>query len=261
MYSTNIYIYTQKQKVLLLNPDELYKIRWRPVYTKNLRASKGVNNTILFQFMNQDQKPVDVTDMVFTLRLMNREGDTLLLKKDLVIHNAERGQAKLILLEGELDLFEAQLGNYSITVDDTTLEVPVFVDDNAGGRGVIAIEDAVYPEFLESTEITLPPQMPAASSRNFQDQEEHPTTVSSQWVPISSFQTLQYKTDTFEGEIEIQAANSAVNNGEWFDVHLVEYTDTLGTTGIYYYNIEGVFPRMRLKISTIQGSVKDVLIR
>lgn len=261
MYSTNVYLYPQKQKVLLLRPDELYKIRWRPVYTKNLRVSKGVDNAILFQFMNQDQKPVDVTGLEFIFRMMNREGNELLLTKNLVIHNIDRGQAKLILTEEELDSISKQLANYSITVEDTASNEPVFVDDNAGARGVIDIEDAVFPEFVPSTFVTVPPSMPAGSSRNFQDNPEVPTTVSSHWNPLYSTQTVQYKLDGFEGVVVFQAADSNVKNGDWFDLDEIEYTDTLGTSGTYYNNVEGMYAKMRIKIDTVQGELKEVYVR
>jgi len=259
MYSTNMYLYPQQHKVLLLNSNDLYNIRWRPVYTKNLRASKGVDNTILFWFLNQDQKPVDVTGMTFTFRLMNREGDKLLLTKELVDHLPERGKSKLILTEAELDGIDTQLANYSVTVNAE--HEPVFTDDNAGARGVISIEDAAFPKHIESLEITLPPSMPAESNKNWTEYDETVPTISSQWVPDNSLQTMQYKVTDYEGDIIIQAADHTEGNGHWFDVDTINYA--IPTSGTYYINIEGMYPRMRLKFdpATTTGSVDEVLVR
>ncbi len=62
MYSTTAYLYQQKQTVLILDSSGAYfKRRWQPVYAKNLKINRGVDNVILFEFINQDQKPVNIS--------------------------------------------------------------------------------------------------------------------------------------------------------------------------------------------------------
>jgi hypothetical protein len=40
-----------------------------PVYAKPLTLNKGVDNRIQFQFLNQEQKPVDITGKSITCRI------------------------------------------------------------------------------------------------------------------------------------------------------------------------------------------------
>ena len=82
MYSTTAYIYQQIQRILLIDTEgvgEVFVRRWQPVYAKKLTINKGVDNVILFEFINQDQKPVNITGSTFRFRLLNQTGDELLI--------------------------------------------------------------------------------------------------------------------------------------------------------------------------------------
>ena len=68
MYSTPVYLYQQKQQVLLPATDGSYfQRRWQPVYAKKLKVNRGVDNVILFEFINQDQKPVNIIRQYYYL--------------------------------------------------------------------------------------------------------------------------------------------------------------------------------------------------
>ena len=84
MYSTTAYIYQQIQRILLIDTSgvgDVFDRRWEPVYTKNLKINKGVDNVILFEFINQDQKPVNIAGSSFVFRVVNQAGDELLITK------------------------------------------------------------------------------------------------------------------------------------------------------------------------------------
>ena len=72
MYSTTVYLYQQIQTVLLIDISGAYfNARWQPVYAKSLKLNLGVDNVILFQFQNQDQKPVNTSGATFTFRIIS----------------------------------------------------------------------------------------------------------------------------------------------------------------------------------------------
>ena len=81
MYSTQVFIYTQRQIVVLLSG---YSPRsYMPQYAKPLTLHKGVDNQLQFQFLNQEQKPVDITGKSITCRIINYTGGEILLQKAL----------------------------------------------------------------------------------------------------------------------------------------------------------------------------------
>ena len=82
MYSTTAYLYQQIIRVLLIDTSGGYfTARYDPVYAKTLTVNKGVDNVLLFEFINQDQKPVNITGSTFRFRLMNQAGNELLLER------------------------------------------------------------------------------------------------------------------------------------------------------------------------------------
>ena len=78
MYSTTAYIYQQKTRVIMLDSSgQYFTLRYEPVYAKRLTINKGVDNVILFEFINQDEKPVNITGSTMIFRLVNQAGDAL----------------------------------------------------------------------------------------------------------------------------------------------------------------------------------------
>ena len=67
MYSTEVYIYQQLTRVVALDSVDptIFTYRYNPVYSKILTINKGVDNVLLFQFVNQNEKPVNVTGSTF----------------------------------------------------------------------------------------------------------------------------------------------------------------------------------------------------
>jgi hypothetical protein len=104
MYSTTVYLYQQRTRVLLLDTGDgsTFTYRWDPVYAKKLTINKGVDNVILFEFINQDQKPVNITGSTFLFRALSQDGTKILLEKSMVTLNAPLGRSKVTLTTAEL---------------------------------------------------------------------------------------------------------------------------------------------------------------
>ena len=116
MYATSVFIYTQRQIVVLLYGNSVRK--YMPQYAKPLTLHKGVDNKIQFQFLNQEQKPVDITGKTITCRIINYNGTEVLINKALTLELAATGIAALYLNAADLEDIDAQQAHYS-------LEIPV----------------------------------------------------------------------------------------------------------------------------------------
>lgn len=247
MYSTLAYLYQQTHMVILLDASGTYNsIRYRPVYSKNLVASRGVDNVILIRFMNQEQKPVDITGLTFTFRVISQDGTQLLLSKELETVTASSGHTKLTLVESELDEIVAQRANYSITVDRNNLTESVYVDDNAGARGVLEIQDAAMPQFEASQTVTMAANPGTSTS-----------VYSSEWEPGNYLQTVQYNLDAFEGVITVET--SVNGSAPWYEVDSVEYTSA--TTASKYLNLSGWYNTVRLRVEYTAGEIDTIYVR
>lgn len=258
MYSTTAYLYQQIQKVLLVDISGAYfNVRWQPVYAKNLKLNLGVDNVILFQFQNQDQKPVNISGATFTFRMISQNGESLLYSKELVSLNNQLGRAKVTIPAADTARFQAQPASWSLEVSSGVLDQAVFTDDYAGARGDIDIVDSVFPAFVASQELTIGAQAP---SNNIY----YTSTVATDG---SSLTTFQIDTSRFTGNLTAQGATTTDN--EWYNVDVRDLntgnivanltfnnaTDKLGI------NVEGFHPYIRLEFGIASGNITNILYR
>lgn len=242
MYSTTAYLYQQKQTVLLIDTSGAYfQRRWQPVYTKNLKIHRGVDNVILFEFVNQDEKPVNITGSTVTFRLISTNGDILLLSKDLEILNATTGRAKITLLSTELDEIDAQPVGWSLERNQATSELyePVFTDAYSGGRGKADVVDSVYPAFVPSGIMNVP----TWPEKGWEDpNRNHTGAVYAQGRPLHTF---QFTFDNFSGNIKAQGSQTQL--GPWYDIGSQKQYVNRETRD--YFNVEGFHAYLRFEVN------------
>ena len=261
MYITTAYLYQQIQKVLLIDISGAYfDARWDPVYAKNLTLNLGVDNVILFQFQNQDQKPVNISGITFTFRIISQNGEDLMFAKELVPLNAATGRAKVTITAEETNWVQPQPASYSIEMTSGVLDQAVFTDDQAGARGVINIVDSVFPAFVASEVLTVPSQAPA-------NNVYYTSTVTTDGSPLTTF---QLDANNITGNISVQGATDATaNTVEWYDVPFLDLetgntvaqltlTDSFKRIGI---NVSGYHPYIRLALNFAKGELDSITYR
>lgn len=263
MYSTTAYLYQQKTKVLMIDTGgDYFTMRYNPVYAKKLTINKGVDNVLLFEFINQDEKPVNITGSTMVFRLVDQGGVELMNETEMTILNALYGRAKVTLPAGALDAIRAQPASYSITRRSGNLTEAVFVDAQAGARADVDIMDSVYPEFYPSAECTIPTMQlsaqtgsPSGSPATYPDWARNPNAVIDSWSPImnteyySSFivptgplTTVQMDLVGYTGTIKAQWAENYQSS--WNNI--TDSTLYLNKTETVHMNIVGYYPILRL---------------
>ena len=244
MYSTTIYLYQQIIRVLLVDTGGGYfTARWDPVYAKQLTVNKGVDNVLLFEFINQDEKPVNITGSTFKFRLLNQTGDRLLLEKDMVILSATLGRVKVVLDTADTIEILAQPGSYSIERTQGNYVQAAFTDANAGARADCNIVDSVLPQFVASQPVTIPTiygknAWPQAGPQSWPDWALSPQPISRNYLTEyyssqinttgASLTTIKYDLVHFTGTIKAQAAQDY--EALWVDVtESIQHYDATGT--------------------------------
>ena len=143
MYATKIYLYKQSQLGIFFNQDSdngiLNSQRNRYMYSGILKATKGVDTVIEFQFLDQNQKPVNLESTPLTFKLINSEDNSALLSKGMAVTVPEKGKATITLTDTDLSNIDAQRAKYSVTRVKSGLTELAYVDDNAGSQGYIDI--------------------------------------------------------------------------------------------------------------------------
>jgi len=266
MYSTQAYIYQQIAQVLLIDTGdgETFTYRYDPVYAKRLTINKGVDNVILFEFINQQEKPVNITGSTFIFRAVNTDGDRILVEKVMVILNAATGRAKVTLTTADLLEVLAQPANYSIARTSGNLTEAVFTNAQSGARAPVDIVDSILPQHIPSVSLTIPTtklsaqasydgttwgQYPASSywygnpnGGNYWNSFLNTEFFSSFIEPVNSVTTVQMTLDGYTGTIKAQAAENY--QSIWYNV--TDSTTYLDKTGTIHMNIVGWYPLLRL---------------
>jgi hypothetical protein len=262
MYSTTAYLYQQIQTVLLVDITGAYfDRRWDPVYAKNLTLNLGVDNVILFQFQNQDQKPVNITGATFTFRIISQNGQDLLFAKELVSLSNTLGRAKVTITSEESTHFQEQPASYSLEISSGVLDQAVFTDDQAGARGVINIVNSVFPAFNASQELTIPTgQAPVGNVY-------YSSTLTTDGASLTTFQLDPVD---FTGNLQVQGAtDSADTNQEWYNIafedlktgNTVDQLNFTHSTERLGINVEGYHPYIRLELGINGGNIDLIQYR
>jgi hypothetical protein len=265
MYSTTVYLYQQITKVLLVDTSGGYfTARYDPVYAKSLTVNKGVDNVLLFEFINQEEKPVNITGSNFVFRLMNQTGTELFVEKSMTVLSATLGRVKVVLETNETINITAQPGSYSIQRTAGDYVQAAYVNANSEARANCNIVDSVLPAFVPSSELTIPTiygkgQQAQPGPTNWPDWAQQPPPVTttqlteffSSFIPTNEqgLTTIKMDLDAFTGTIKVQAAENYESG--WVDV--TESVTYLSHTGTIYFNVFGYHPLLRVAFNNSKG--------
>ena len=233
-----------------------------PVYAKPLTLHKGVDNQIQFQFLNQEQKPVDITGKSITCRIISYDGSEVLLRKALTPTYALNGLAVLTLNAAEIEDIPAQAAHYSLEIPVAEFGFPVYVDQNAGARGDMNIVNSVLPAFIPSAYITIPTGQPfpnldpnnSVSNVLPNANVYYSSVVNTEDNPILTLQTGFYH---YNGYVAIEG--STIPDGDWYPILTSEeYSNNSDTQG---YTIHGFHPYVRMVFTSNAGAITNILSR
>jgi hypothetical protein len=229
-----------------------------PVYAKPLTLHKGVDNQLQFQFLNQEQKPIDITGKDITCRILNYEGNQVLIQKSLTLQFAATGICALFLNAADLENIAAQKCYYSLEIPVNEFDFPVFVDQNAGARGVMNIVNSVLPSFVPSYFITIPTgqQFPNTNPNSNGNTEltYFSSVLSTNDNPILTIQTEYIE---YYGNTTIQG--SSIVDNDWYDIVTTDIVSNVTQT--VGYVIQGFHPYIRMQFTSNAGAVTNILTR
>ena len=259
-YSTAVFVYTQRQIVVLLSGNS--PRAYMPNYAKTLMLHKGVDNKIQFQFLNQEQKPTDITGKTITCRIINYDGTEVLITKALTPELPLTGIAYLHLNAADIEDIPAQLCHYSLEIPTGEFGYPVFVDPSAGARGQINVVNSVLPSFVPSQSVTIPTGQPFPnldSNNNIENVLPNANTYYSSVINTNDnpVLTIQAHLHEYNGDISVEGTfNSQLT--DWYPITTSEYLETTETVG---FTIQGFHPFVRMVFTSNTGVVSNILAR
>lgn len=233
-----------------------------PQYAKPLTLHKGVDNQIQFQFLNQEQKPVDITGKAITCRVISYDGKEILLQKTLDLVYPATGIAALTTSVVDIENIDAQKAYYTLEIPSGSFDFPVFVDQNAGGRGDMNIVNSILPSFIPSMHITIPTGQPFPNLAggpntspwgNSNSNTYSTSVVNTDGNPVLTFQA-EY--NQFNGNVTIEG--STISDGDWYPIQYHNYSNITDTHGCV---VKGFHPYVRMTFTSNAGEVGNILVR
>jgi len=254
---TQVYFFNQRQEVVLLESiTSVATRRYEQVYAKELTVVKGVDNIVEFSFINQYQKPVNLTDKTITARIISADGRTVLLQKTLSSIYPITGLMKLEISDLEIDPIEIQKAFYTLSITSGSYEYPAFTDALGASRGTMNIVNGVMPDFMPSLIVSIPTHPPVVVGT--------PQTYSSSVIPTLTLNTgmftLQAIFESFTGSFQIigsVTSDFSISYDITAPESLNAYTGSIGRT------VEGYHPYVKLVFvnESADGDVTEIFYR
>lgn len=250
----SVYLYPNRIDVYA-NVDLWVHERYRKVYQRNLKVYRGVDNRIEFRVKSSDQKPVNITNKTVVFRLIARETQELLIKKDCESLDPATGKIFLMLTQNEMLEIEPSMYQYSLSYEvreingnyhTVTESYPIYVDSQYGASGIMEVFPGIAGEAKPSSVVE------EFKHYNVYDSVNENFIISgifpayAQMVTSDSTHTFQLYFTNFSGRVVLQA--SLDNGGDpqtWVDINSFDYIDVSQE----YINVVGLYKWFRFKIT------------
>lgn len=266
MQSTSIYLLNQRQ--IIISNESGFITEYRPVYEKNLKVYKGIDNTLQFRLYNADQKAVDISDLTpyfvaydeVKSRVLEKIGTSLQTNDSTVFTN--KGLFKINLLAADVQDIDNQYLTYSIYFKNAQNEnVLTYTNSHFDGANYIKILDSVYPDPRASKVVTVFTEN-VVIGQNSTEWFSESIYADPELNNNDALHSIGFYTNGYTGNIVIQGTleNQIDEFSNWVDIETVEFTGS-ETTPICK-NVNGVFTYLRFVTSADPSStVEKILIR
>jgi hypothetical protein len=253
-FNSEVFLITQRQ--IVIAPDGTNSRFFMPHFSKPIQIHRGVDNQVSFQFLNSDQRAVNVTGKEITLRIIDSMGKEILLSKTLDMIYALTGLVSLQLNIADLENIPPQKAHFSLEIKTNGLDLPVYLNQSGLARGEMDILDSVLPSFSPSVLLSIPTgQHLPDPNANINSPE---TTYFSSVLLTKSSPTLTIQTEysAYTGDVTIQG--SSLPDADWYPIRTDHFPSQSGTIGI---NVDGFHPYIRMSFVSNCGQVLKILTR
>jgi hypothetical protein len=249
--------YLVKNQIDIISNHAGLGVEYRPVFQRNIRITRGIDNVIYFRLLNADQKPVPITGTPYFVAF-NDERQKVIEKPCEIIDDGST---------------RATLGNFTATITDSDLlDIPqqylkynIYILGNSGQRnitytntdftssGIIYVDGESYPDTRENFVFD-----------NFYKINENwyatPNTLSAfNRTPSGTYTAVVYN-NGYTGTVTVEATLESSPGLNWFAVGSVDVTGT--DTSPVGISFTGVYQHLRIKVDTDPGNlINRVVIR
>ena len=235
---------------------------YRAVYQRNINVARGIANTIQFNVLNADQKPVSILNTYTPKFKLYDENNRLIVERDGTVIETSTpskvGHFTVTISESDLLNIKSQYLHYTVFLhkDSDNTKTILHSGTNFENKGTIYVSTEEFPGPLDSYSVTTFTEDNPSSGVFISEIVSAEPTINGN----SALHTVAYYLDQAVGDITVQGTldNQPNANTFWSDIDTLT---AINSDTIKYVNFNGVFNHLRFKHTLTSGSVTKILIR
>jgi hypothetical protein len=231
---------------------------YRPVYQKTIPVYKGIDNTLEFQVLNPDQKPVPLTNYVAQFVAFDAESN-LVIQHAGEVTISNKGLFKVVITENDTLNLTSQYLSYSVYLtDSTSAKTLTYADEQLNAKGTLYLTDEALPGPKATHEITNFSQASVGSLEYYSDA----ITAEPGLNGNEALHTAVFYTTGYVGTIDIEVSldNQLDTNTSWAKIETVTFTGS--ETQPTAFNFNGIYSYLRFKTSAVPTeTITKILVR
>lgn len=255
--------YLVKNRTAIVANDVGFIVEYKPVYTRQLKVYKGIDNVLEFKLLNADQKAVDLSPYTPKFQAFDEN-------KNLIIeHDGEqltsdgstpiKGLFKVTITDADLLNVKDQFLSYNIHLVDANSDAHVtYSSSYFDGCATIHVNSCMMPgprdTYSISTFTPVNDDVPYWASETL--------TAEPGINGNEALHTAAVYTDGYVGDVVIQATldNTVTESSNWADVTTRSFTGS--ETEPSPINFNGVYTYLRFKVTADPADkISKVLVR
>lgn len=236
---------------------------YRPVYQRQIKVYRGIDNVLSFRLLNADQKPIDTS--LYTPKFVAfDENKTMVIEHDATVlddgSTSTRGLFTVTITENDLLNLKQQYISYNIYLVDANGNKKItYVDSHFDNNGTIFVDGMSFPGPKEPQEIVTFTQSGVDSTVYYSESVTAEPAINGN----EALHTAAIYTTGYVGDITLEATldNQIVFSGNsWVDIDTVTLTgDETAPTVI---NFNGIFNFIRFRSSEVPtGLITKILVK
>jgi hypothetical protein len=254
--------YLVSNRIEVLANEAGHVTEYRPVYSRQLKIYKGIDNVLEFKLINPDQKPLDV-DRYTPKFVAFDENKQMVIERDGVnlqegdsTAYTKKGLFSVTVTENDLLNVKDQFLTYNIyLVDYDDTRVLTYANDWFDSAGIIKVSSSAFPGPIDSKVIDT---FVLDNNVWYSETIEAQPGINGN----DALHTAAVYTDSYIGDVVVQGTleNQVTGTTNWADVTTTTLTGS--ETEPTLINFNGVFTHIRFKTTANPNStISKILVR
>ena len=240
---------------------------YRPVYARQIKIYKGIDNKIQFRLVNADQKPIATTSYTPKFVAFDKNNKQIIARNGVLNQlddsSATRGMFTVTITANDLLDIPRQYLRYNVYLQDSTATNTItYSDSNFDNSATILIDDYAFPG--PSDTFSVSSFVKDTGQPGFDDDVWYSESITAE-PAINGNEALHtaaiYSTN-YNGTVTVQASleNQITSSTNWATVATVNFTGSETEPTPVSFN--GIFSFIRFKSSIDPASkITKILVR